>query len=72
MFASVAAILRLGLAAAGVASAVFALAVAALDGFASLFSARTGTTAMARTRRVDRDFLHVNMDDISSSNFNTP
>jgi hypothetical protein len=61
----------LGAAAAGVASAVFVFSVGELEGFESRFSARTGVTAIA-SARADRDFFHVNIDDISSSNFNTP
>src|ERR1700728_5287241 len=60
--ASVAEEVRLGLAGADAASALFEFASGEFAIFASLLSAKTGATEMANTSRVDRDFLSVNMD----------
>src|ERR1700728_480146 len=60
--ASVAEEVRLGLAGADAASALFEFASGGFAIFASLLSAKTGATEMANTSRVDKDFLSVNMD----------
>lgn len=57
---------RLGLAAAGVASAAVAGVSASFAVFASLLSATTDTAAMASNSRLDNNFFSVDMDGVLS------
>src|ERR1022692_4953883 len=57
---------RLGLAAAGVGSALVAFVELSFAGFASLLPAMTGTAVMASTNRLDSHVFSVDIDGISS------